>query len=209
MALAAFGDPTKFHDDFFRMMTVDNQYAYHISLQAKRTEKTSEKTRRIRILDKYRKLADECEQNRFDLAAGLQSATEMRFKGLLEDILRQIPDIKNLCLAGGVALNSVMTGKIKNWFPQIENIYIPPATHDGGLTIGAAQYVWHQVLDNPRIKWEDNFTPYLGRTYSIEEVKAALAKRSDEISLNENASDYRHNKLFKKSGNNICIWRRI
>ena len=188
MALAAFGDPTRFHDDFFRMMTVDNQYAYHKPPGQKDGENIGEDPPHP-YLDKYRKFADESEQNKFDLAAGLQSATEARFKGLLEDILRQIPDIKNLCLAGGVALNSVMTGKIKNWFPQIESIYIPPATHDGGLTIGAAQYVWHQVLDNPRITWEDNFTPYLGRTYGIDEVEKALEKRDSEISLNHDASD--------------------
>jgi predicted NodU family carbamoyl transferase len=60
-----------------------------------------------------------------------------------------------------------MMGKIPEWFPHLENIYIPPTPHDGGLTLGAAQYVWHQQLDNERIAWSDNFTPYLGKTYPL------------------------------------------
>jgi carbamoyltransferase len=169
-------------------MTVDNHLAYHKPSGQKNGANIGEDPDHP-YLHKYRILANESEQNRFDLAAGLQSATELRFKTLLSDILRQIPDIKNLCLAGGVALNSVMTGKIKTWFPQIENIYIPPATHDGGLTIGAAQYMWHNVLDNPRIEWKDNFTPYLGRKYSLEEVNRSIADRSDELTIIRDSSD--------------------
>ena len=188
MALAAFGDPERFHEDFFRMMTVDNQLAYHKPAGQKNGENIGEDPEHP-YLNKYRILASESEQNKFDIAAGLQSATEKRFKDLLADVLNQIPDVKNICLAGGVALNSVMTGKIKGWFPQIENIYIPPATHDGGLTIGAAQYVWHQALDNPRIIWKDNFTPYLGRTYSLQDVNSALENRSEEIACTRGESD--------------------
>ena len=170
------------------MMTVDNHLAYHKPPGQKNGANIGEDPEHP-YLNKYRILASESEENRFDLAAGLQSATELRFKNLLRDIFSQLPDIKNLCMAGGVALNSVMTGKIKTWFPQIENIYIPPATHDGGLTIGAAQYVWHHVLDNPRIVWKDNFTPYLGRTYSREDVEKALSLRSDEIVFSESSDD--------------------
>ena len=188
MALAAFGNPERFHEDFFKMMTVDNQLAYHKPLGQKNGQNVGEDPEHP-YLNKYRILASESEQNRFDLAAGLQSATELRFKTLLQSILIQNPSVNNLCLAGGVALNSVMTGKIMSWFPQIENIYIPPATHDGGLTIGAAQYVWHQVLDNPRITWKDNFTPYLGKTYSKEDVEKAIERRIDNLVVHTEASD--------------------
>ena len=49
-----------------------------------------------------------------------------------------------------------------------------PVPYDGGLAIGCAQYVWHQILDNPRIKWNPNPTPYLGVTYTKDEVMSAL-----------------------------------
>ena len=50
-----------------------------------------------------------------------------------------------------VSLPPAAVGKIKEWFPFIKNVYIPPAPHDGGLSLGAAQFVWHQVLDNERV----------------------------------------------------------
>ena len=45
-------------------------------------------------------------------------------------------------------------------------MYVCPVPYDGGLAIGSAQYVWHQILDNPRIKWEDDCPSYMGVTYS-------------------------------------------
>ena len=71
-------------------------------------------------------------------------------------------------------MNSVLIGKIQDWFPQIENIYVPPVPYDSGLAIGSAQFLWHQILGNKRIKWKDNFTPYLGRKYNENDIKKAL-----------------------------------
>ena len=56
---------------------------------------------------------------------------------------------KNLCLAGGVALNCVANGRILRESP-FENIWIQPAAGDAGGALGAALHVWHQVQDNPR-----------------------------------------------------------
>jgi len=188
MALAAPGDPGRFHDDFYRMMTVDNHLAYHKPAGQKDGENIGNDPEHP-YLNKYRILADESEKNRFDIAAGLQSATERKFKGLLEDLIAQLPPFENLCLSGGVVLNSVMVGKIMEWFPQIKNVYVTPTPHDGGLPIGAAQYLWHQVLDNPRIVWEDNFTPYLGKSYSIDEVNDAVKNRDEEVIMRNDVSD--------------------
>ena len=69
---------------------------------------------------KYKPLADRSEQDKFDIAASLQLATENivyeYIKGFVEDI-----KMKNLCLSGGVALNSVMVGKI------LKELYIDTA----------------------------------------------------------------------------------
>ena len=126
-----------------------------------------------------RKLAESNEKERFDIAAGIQWATEqMLFQAI--DEISKLCSSKNLCLSGGVALNSVFVGKIKEVFgDRFENIYIPPVPYDAGLAIGAAQYVWHSVLDNERINWEDSFTPYLGETYSLDSVKEALEKNKN------------------------------
>ena len=78
---------------------------------------------------------------------------------------------KNICLSGGVVLNSVFVGRIKKMFPQIENIYVTATPHDGGLAIGAAQYVWYQTLGNPREFTGKNLSPYLGRKYTKQHHK--------------------------------------
>lgn len=174
MAMAAFGDRKKYFDDFMKMLTIDNQIA---------TMKPPGQPKGANVgtdpehpyLQKYREIADRSEQDKFDLAASLQAATENVIYSLLKQLFSQV-ETKNLCLSGGVVLNCVAIGKIKEWFPFIENVYIPPAPHDGGLSIGAAQYVWHNVLENDRIDWQDNKTPYLGRKYEEEEIISALKK---------------------------------
>jgi carbamoyltransferase len=160
MAMAAIGDPKKYEDDFYKMLTKDISMASYKPANQPRGAYTGNDPKHP-YLDKWVKLAEEEEQNKYDLAAGLQAATERYLKEILT-FLFEDEKSKNLCLSGGVTLNSVAVGKIYDWLPQIENIYATPTPHDGGLTLGAAQYLWHHVLDNPRIQWEDNFTPYLG-----------------------------------------------
>ena len=165
MAMAAIGDENKYKNDFLRMLGQDlNQASRRAPGQPTGANLGNDPPHPY--LDKWAKLAKTSKKEAFNLAAGLQVATEEYLKSLLSDILQQVGDTKNICLSGGVVLNSVAVGKMFDWFPQIEEIYITPTPHDGGLAIGAAQYLWHQVLDNPRIKWEDNFTPYLGFKYS-------------------------------------------
>jgi len=193
MAMAALGDPERYHDDFWKMITVDNQ----IASQKPSGQPHGANTGNDPIhpyLGKYRKIAERSDQDKFDLAAGLQSATERALKSLLsiaiEQGLKQLNKTSiNLCLAGGVCLNSVMIGKIKTWFPKVNEIYIPPIPPDSGLTIGAAQYVWHHILDNPRIKWKDNFSSYLGKTYSLEDVEKSLTDHEDKIEIVKSKSD--------------------
>ena len=209
MAMAAMGNSERFHDDFVKMLTTDLHLAARkpksqpqLGLLPSEDGKFREPQPDIpgcgcescvgkmwrdpkcdpkhEYLDKWAQIANNSEQDKFDIAAALQSATEEVFKNLIGTALENIKT-KNLCLAGGVALNCVMIGKIKQWFPFIENIYIPPVTHDGGLTLGASQYVWHQILGNPRIKWEDNFTPYLGKTYSEEEITESISTKGDKV----------------------------
>jgi len=166
MAMAALGDASKYKDDFYKMLTEDLMYATHKPHNQPRGPNLGNDPAHP-YLDKWAKIANASEQNKFDLAAGLQSATEKYLKIILENVFGTFfKNEENLCLSGGVVLNSVAAGKMFDWFPHIENIYVTPTPHDGGLTIGAAQYLWHQVLDNPRVQWEDNFTPYLGFTYN-------------------------------------------
>jgi carbamoyltransferase len=180
MAMGTLGDPKRFHDDFLKMLTSDIAIASHKPAGQPRGALIPGKDPEHPYLNKWKLIADKGESEKFDLAAGLQSATETVLRSVLGQLISQIPT-KNLCLSGGVSLNCVAIGKIKSWFPDIQNVYITPTPHDGGLPIGASQYVWHNILEKPRINWNDNFTPYLGRKYSESEVIDAISKRSQEI----------------------------
>ncbi len=122
-----------------------------------------------------KKVANKSEQDKFNVAMGLQMATEFMIRQVLSEFIKNHP-YKNLCVSGGVSLNAVSMGKIYDWFPSIENVYCDPVPYDGGLSLGSARYVWHHVLDNPRIKRKGNSSPYLGRQYSLEEIEKAINK---------------------------------
>jgi carbamoyltransferase len=84
----------------------------------------------------------------FDLAASIQAVTE-------EVVLRTCRHLhaqtgrKNLALAGGVALNCVANGRVLREGP-FESVWVQPAAGDAGGALGAALFVWHQLLENPR-----------------------------------------------------------
>jgi carbamoyltransferase len=134
-----------------------------------------------KIYEKYKPIADRSEQDKFDIAASIQKATEKITREKLEPYVKQY-NLKNLCLSGGVSLNSVMVGKMYDWFDGIvENIFVDPIPYDGGLALGSARYLWHHELGNPRIKWEDNSSSYLGVTYEKNEIEEAIEKNKDKI----------------------------
>lgn len=183
MAMAAFGDAQKYHKDFLKMLSEDILQS-SLKPHNQPPGPTTDADPPHPYLEPWAAIARKSEQDKFDLAAGLQLATE----DLLKQIIKHAIDIshvktKNLCLSGGVALNSVATGKIKSWFPgQIEDIYIPPVPYDGGLPIGAAQIVWHEVLGNPRVIWNKNFTPYLGEVWNKEHFENVVKNFPVDVS---------------------------
>jgi carbamoyltransferase len=79
--------------------------------------------------------------------------------------------LKQVCLAGGVAFNCVANGKILDETP-FEQVYVHPAAGDAGLSVGAALYVWHQILRKPRSFVMDH--AYWGPEYSREDIKRAI-----------------------------------
>jgi len=99
---------------------------------------------------------------------------------LIEEILLKIINglyketkSENLCMAGGVALNSVANGKILRNSP-FKRIYIQPAASDAGTSLGVAYYIWNTILGNKRSFVQRH--AYLGASYSTEDVKEFLDK---------------------------------
>ena len=113
-------------------------------------------------------------QFHMDIAASIQEVTEEIMIKLVKSI-REEYGLKNLCLAGGVALNCVANGKIlqKNIF---ENIWIQPAAGDAGGSLGAALAFWHIEQGNKRrINLNDSMNgSYLGGEYSQNEIEKEL-----------------------------------
>jgi carbamoyltransferase len=110
------------------------------------------------------------EERHRNLAASLQARLEEVYLGMLRK-LAKATGLKSICLAGGVAFNCVANGKIFERTP-FEQVYVQPAAGDAGLAVGAAYYVWHQKLRNPRSFVMDH--AYWGPGYSSEEIRAAM-----------------------------------
>ena len=147
-------------------------------------------------MDFLKKEAEKSEQNKFDIAASLQKETEKVIKNLLDPYIKKY-NPKNICLSGGVSLNCVMTGKMLEWYPGV-NIFCDPIPHDAGLALGSCRYIWHQLLNNPRIyNNPQNHSPYLGKVYSKEDTINSVLKAKDKISYEEVNDDYVINLLLK------------
>ena len=113
-------------------------------------------------------------QFHMDIASSIQVVIEKIVLKLVKNI-KEETKIKNLCLAGGVALNCVANGKIvKNKI--FENIWIQPASGDAGGSLGAAMAFWHQELSKPRLtKPEDNMNgSYLGPKFNEKKIENSL-----------------------------------
>ena len=109
-------------------------------------------------------------QHYADIAASIQYVTE---EALLEmaNYAYKRTGLKNLCMAGGVALNSVANGRILRETP-FEGVWIQPAAGDSGGALGAALYVYHVLLGQPRKFVMEH--AYWGQSFSPDEVKTAI-----------------------------------
>ena len=115
------------------------------------------------------------EQRHMDLAASIQAVTE-------DAILRigrhvgQRTGMKHLVLAGGVALNCVANGRLLRE-GDFDDLWIQPAAGDAGGALGAALFVWHQLLDNPR-QLDGHDTQqgsFLGPSFTTDQIERSLA----------------------------------
>ncbi len=110
------------------------------------------------------------EQRHRNLAASLQARLEEVYLGMLKKLAAR-SGAKAVCLAGGVAFNCVANGKIFDQTP-FEKVYVHPAAGDGGLAVGAAYYVWNQILGKPRSFVMDH--AYWGPGYTPQEIRGAI-----------------------------------
>jgi len=136
-------------------------------------------------------------QFHMDIASSIQSVTEEVVLRLTSDIAKEY-GIKNLCMAGGVALNCVANGKIlKN--KTFDNIWVQPAAGDAGGSLGASLAYWHQELNKARkINPNDDMEgSYLGPKLENSSLEKEL------ISLKANFKKYSEDELIKITANEL------
>jgi len=113
-----------------------------------------------------------CRENEHyaDIAASIQRVTEEVLLKLVNSLYKET-GLKNLCIAGGVGLNSKANGRILCEIP-FEDLFIQPAAGDSGGALGAALHVYHGLLGKPRSFVLEH--AYWGKEYSENEIKEFL-----------------------------------
>ena len=113
-------------------------------------------------------------QFHMDIASSIQAVTEEIILKLVKSLAKETQS-KNLCMAGGVALNCVANGKILKE-KIFENLWIQPAAGDAGGALGAALALWHLEFKNERLyPLKDSMQgSYLGPSFDNNEVEKAL-----------------------------------
>jgi carbamoyltransferase len=115
-----------------------------------------------------------------DVAASIQHVTEEILLRAARHVHAQT-SMKNLCLAGGVALNCVANGRLVREGP-FERVWVQPAAGDAGGALGVAQLIWYQLLDNPRPPQpaDSQRGTLLGPSFGDDEIKRFLDREHAE-----------------------------
>lgn len=175
MGLAPLGDPSTYIEQARQTVSVNAQGQLEVDLSYFSYQFWGYQRCAQKFYDTFgepRKPDAEFEQRHQDVAASFQQVLEEC--GLkMATLLHEKTGAKHLVIAGGVALNSVMNGRILRETP-FEDVYIMPAAGDNGTSIGAAATAYHMELGNPRSAVHDN--PYIGNEYSDEEIEAELKR---------------------------------
>jgi carbamoyltransferase len=164
MGLAAYGEPA-YRNEFRQIVRPNNGHGFRLGLKYFCHQRTgpqmtwgdSDKTPLLgrlfspyleERLGKTRAAVEPVEKKHKDIAASMQSVLEEAYFRLLNSLYQETKQ-NAVCLAGGVAFNCVANGKIFDHTP-FSDIYVQPAAGDAGLAVGAAYYVYHQILGRPR-----------------------------------------------------------
>jgi carbamoyltransferase len=173
MGLAAYGKPEYY--DFFRkrVLTVNGNNDFHLNIRvldhhlAKHYQFGEEITK---ALGPPRQPDEDLTERHWNIASSAQKVLEDTALHLIAG-LHEMTGEENLCMAGGVAFNSVMNGRIMTESP-FKNYYVQAAAGDAGCSLGAALMVHHTILKQPRkFKMEH---AYYGPGFTSEECAAVL-----------------------------------
>lgn len=193
MGMAPYGKPTRM-DDVYKLISIADDASFRLNMDYFTFHKSTSRTFGRKFTDLFGdpRVHDStfyttttnpkkdhpqwdqktAEKNQYyaDIAASIQRVTEDAMLKMAAHAYEQT-GLKNLCIAGGVALNSVANGRIMREGP-FESVYIQPAAGDAGGALGAALYAYHVLLGKPRTFFMES--AYWGKSYSHDEHKAAI-----------------------------------
>ena len=180
MGLAPYGEPIYYDLIMKKLIAIKEDGSFRINMKYFAYDYGLRMTNRS--FDKLfgaprRKPETEITKRDKDLAASIQKVTEEIVLRTTKHIYKETGQ-KNLCMAGGVALNCVANGRILQETP-FENIFIQPAAGDAGGAIGAASYAYYTLLKNKRSEPLKN--AYLGPCHSADEIEKYLTSNNIEF----------------------------
>lgn len=173
MSLASFGDPERFYQQFRTFVDVkEDSFKLDGDFCRFRSNdfSTFERLFGLKVMQPHQKV----EQDYMDVAAALQRITTEILLNLAHHCHR-LTGSKNLCLAGGVALNCVANTAIFENGP-FENIFVQPAANDAGTALGAALQVYHDRVERMTGDAFHMCDTYLGPEFSREQLRAAMER---------------------------------
>lgn len=173
MGLAPYGKPI-YYDNFKKIVDVkdDGSIEFDMSYFDFHYKLTMPSRKFGQEFGPTRKPHEEITQKHKDIAASLQKITEEIIFKMINHLHKETK-MDNLCMAGGVALNSVANGKITKNTP-FKKVWIQPAASDAGTSLGAAAYAYNTILGNKRRYVMKS--AYLGPSFSPEYIQNYLDK---------------------------------
>ncbi|MBW2977250.1 carbamoyltransferase, partial [Candidatus Woesearchaeota archaeon] len=193
MGLTPYGNPETYYEKFKKLIQIKEDGSFRLNMDYFdfHYKMWMPSKKMCELFDgPIREKEGELTQRYKDISAALQRVYEEVLFKLLNHIHKETK-IDNLVIAGGCALNSVANGKIlKN--TSFKRIYIQPAAGDGGNSIGAALFCYHQILGNKERQIQNN--AYLGPEFSNDYIKKFLDLKSIKYSEFKDK-----NELIKKA----------
>jgi len=183
MGLAPYGRDT-YLEDFRKLIRFEESGAFEVDLDFFPHHLVGRwfSDKFVRKFGEPREPESEIDARHEDIAAAVQKITEETALSLAND-LYEMTKSKNLCIAGGVGLNSVMNARLLKETP-FEEIFIQPAANDAGTALGCALYICHVLLGNER-NYRMEQVCY-GPEFSNREIEEALRRRNISFERLEN-----------------------
>ena len=181
MGLAPYGKPVFVKKILEHLVDIKNDGSFHLNQKyfnySTGLTMTNKKFDKLFGSKPRNSNTEQLTQFHMDIAASIQKVTEDIMLKIARSLKSEFK-ISNLCLAGGVALNCVINGKILKE-KIFENIWIQPAAGDAGGSLGAALAFWHIQNKKPRfIKLSDSMKgSYLGKEFTQLEIEEELKKK--------------------------------